>query len=129
MNEPPSKVDELARAVIGAAMEVHTVLGAGFLETVYEQALAIELELRKIPFERQHPISLRYKELPVGEARLDMLVGGELVVELKAVEQLHSIHHAQVLNYLKATQLQLGLLLNFNVEHMRDGGIKRIILT
>ena len=109
-------------------MEVHTVLGAGFLEAVYEQALAIELELRGIPFQRQCPIALTYKGLAVGEARLDFLVGDVLIVELKAVENIHPIHHAQVLNYLKATGHQLGLLMNFNVEHMRDG-IKRIILT
>jgi GxxExxY protein len=126
--EPSQSIDELARAVIGAAMEVHTVLGAGFLEAVYEQALAIELELRGIPFQRQFPIALTYKGQAVGEARLDFLVGGVLVVELKAVESIHPIHHAQVLNYLKATGHQLGLLMNFNVEHMRDG-IKRIILT
>ena len=128
MIEPSQSIDELARAVIGAAMEVHTVLGAGFLEAVYEQALAIELELRGIPFQRQFPIALTYKGQAVGEARLDFLVGGVLVVELKAVESIHPIHHAQVLNYLKATGHQLGLLMNFNVEHMRDG-IKRIILT
>ena len=109
-------------------MEVHTVLGAGFLEAVYEQALAIELELRGIPFQRQFPIALSYKGVAVGEARLDFLVGDVLIVELKAVENIHPIHHAQVLNYLKATGHQLGLLMNFNVEHMRDG-IKRIILT
>ena len=128
MIEPSQSIDELARAVIGAAMEVHTVLGAGFLEAVYEQALAIELELRGIPFQQQFPIALAYKGLAVGEARLDFLVGGVLIVELKAVENIHPIHHAQVLNYLKATGHQLGLLMNFNVEHMRDG-IKRIILT
>ncbi len=128
MIEPSAKVDDLARAVIGAAVEVHTLLGAGSLESVYEQALAIELALRGIPFQQQFPIALSYKSQLVGEARLDFLVGGELVVELKAVESIHPIHQAQVLNYLKATKLSLGLLLNFNVELMRDG-IKRVVLT
>jgi GxxExxY protein len=126
--EPSQSIDGLARAVIGAAMEVHTVLGAGFLEAVYEQALAIELEQRGIPFQRQFPIALTYKGIAIGEARLDFLIGGALIVELKAVEAIHPIHHAQVLNYLKATGHQLGLLMNFNVEHMRDG-VKSIILT
>lgn len=128
MREPDDDVDQLAREVIAAAMEVHTILGAGFLESVYEQALTVELHLRGIPCERQWPIALKYKGHPVGEARLDFLVGGKLVVELKAVEAIHAIHYAQVLNYLKATGFQLGLLLNFNVEHLRDG-IKRIVLT
>ncbi|MCA9234069.1 MAG: GxxExxY protein [Planctomycetales bacterium] len=126
--EPSERVDELARAVIGAAIEVHKVLGAGFLESVYEEALCVELALRGIPFERQKPIALTYKDQKVGEARLDLLVGGELVVELKAVERIHPIHQAQVINYLRATGFQLGLLLNFNVEQMRQG-IDRIILS
>jgi len=128
MNEPCPEVDELARDVIGAAMEVHTILGAGFLETTYEQALAVEFALRGIEFQQQLPIALSYKGRPVGESRLDFLVGGRLVVELKAVEMLHPVHQAQVLNYLKATGHHLGLLINFNVEHLRDG-IKRIVLT
>ena len=128
MTEPDPAVDALAKAAIGAAIEVHSVLGAGFLESVYEQALAIELGLRGIPFQRQHPIALTYKNELVGEARLDLLIGGKLILELKAVDAIHPIHHAQVLNYLKATGLQLGLLMTFNVEQMKDG-IKRIVLT
>jgi GxxExxY protein len=128
MIEPGANVDELAREVIGAAIEVHMNLGAGFLESVYEQALAIGFGLRGIPFQRQHPIALVYKDQLVGEAKMDFLVGNELIVELKATESFHPIHHAQVINYLKATKLNLGLLLNFNVEVMRNG-IKRIVLT
>jgi GxxExxY protein len=128
MTEPGHESDELARAVIGAAMEVHTILGAGFLESTYEQALAIELGLREIPFQRQWPIALQYKGQLVGEARLDFLVGDRLIVELKAVDHLHPIHQAQVINYLKATGFQLALLINFNVEALRDG-IKRVVLT
>ncbi len=128
MNEPDAEVDDLAHAVIGAAIEVHTILGAGFLESTYEQALAVELTLRGMPFRRQHPIALKYKGQPVGEARLDFHVGNRLVVELKAVESIHPIHQAQVLNYLKVTGLELGLLINFNVEVLRHG-ITRIVLT
>jgi GxxExxY protein len=128
MNEPSSDLDARAHAVIGAAIEVHSVLGAGFLESTYEQALAIELALRRIPFQRQWPISLSYKGHAVGEARLDFLVDDRLIVELKAVDMVHPIHHAQVINYLKATRLQLGLFINFNVEALRDG-LKRVVLT
>jgi GxxExxY protein len=128
MAEPGPEIDALAQAVIGAAIEVHSVLGAGFLESTYEQALAIELGMRRIPFQRQWPISLSYKGQAVGEARLDFLVDDRLIVELKAVDMVHPIHHAQVINYLKATRLQLGLLINFNVEALRDG-VKRVVLT
>lgn len=129
MKEPSSEVDELAHQVIGAAIEVHRLLGAGFLESVYEQALAIEFLERGISFVRQAPIALEYKGQNVGEARLDFLVGGILVVELKAVEAIHPIHQAQVINYLKATGHTLGLLINFNVLKLKDGGIKRIVST
>lgn len=87
------------------------------------------MSLRGIPFERQAPASLEYKGASVGEARLDFLVGGSLVVELKAVEAIHPIHHAQAINYLKATSFRLGLLINFNVTTLKDGGIKRIVLS
>ncbi len=128
MNEPSAKVDQLASQVIGAALEVHRVLGAGFLESVYEQALAIELAERNIAFERQKPVELKYKGQIVGDARLDFLVGQCLVVELKAVDAIHPVHQAQVINYLKATNFQLGLLINFNVTQLKSG-IKRIVLT
>jgi GxxExxY protein len=81
-----------------------------------------------IPFQRQAPVELQYKGHPLGEARLDFLVGESVIVELKAVDSLHAIHHAQVLNYLKATRLDLGLLINFNVALLRYG-IKRIVLS
>lgn len=128
MNEPSEKVDALAKAVLDAVLEVHRALRAGCLESVYEKALAIELELRGISFEQQAPITLTYKGRIVGDARLDFLVGGLLVVEFKAVDQLHPIHHAQVMNYLKATGLELGMLINFNVPLLKDG-VKRIVLT
>lgn len=128
MREPDAGVDRLATAVWAASLEVHRTLGAGFLESAYENALEIEFLERAIPFERQKKIDLRYKDQAIGEARLDFLVGGSLVVELKAVEALHPIHHAQVLNYLRATSLELGLLINFNTTLLKDG-FKRIVLT
>ncbi len=128
MIEPNANLDKLANQVIGAAIEVHRILGAGFLESVYEQALAIELTERGIAFERQKPVKLRYKNHVVGDAKLDLLIDQQLIVELKAVDALHPIHHAQVINYLKATGFQLGLLMNFNVVQLKSG-IKRIVLT
>lgn len=124
--EPTTQEDELARAVIGAAIEVHRTLGPGYLEAIYEEALAIELTARQIPFERQARIHLQYKGQQLGESRLDFLIGGLLIVELKAVESHHPLFEAQVLSYLKATNLRLGLLLNFNVPVMKNG-IKRIV--
>ena len=128
MEEPRSRVDELARQVIGAAIEVHRILGPGFLESVYQEALAIEFTLRNIPFERQKPMILQFKGNTVGDSRLDFLVGGELVVELKAVQTIHPVFPAKVIHYLKMSGLQLGLIINFHVVLLRDG-IKRIVLS
>lgn len=126
--EPKIEVDMWAQRVIGAAIEVHRHLGPGYLESIYEEALAIEFRLRGIPFERQKPVDVLYKGQAVGEGRLDFLVAGQLVVELKTVDAFAPIHHAQVLSYLKATGLELGLLLNFKVPVMRNG-IKRVVWT
>lgn len=127
-HEPAVEVDELARRVIGAAIEVHRTLGPGYLESVYEEALGVELRLRGIPFARQHPVRVAYKDHTVGEGRLDFLVGQALVVEVKAVESLSQVHKAQVLSYLKATGRHLGLLINFNVSLLRDG-VQRVVLS
>ena len=110
--------------MIGAAIEVHRHLGPGFLETVYEQAMMVELAIRGLTVRRQVPIVLAYNALP--SAQLDLLVEDELVVELKAVERLSPIHTAQILSYLKAGAFQLGLLINFNVPTLRQG-IRRVI--
>jgi GxxExxY protein len=93
---------------------------------MYEEALAIELELRGVPFERQKQIGVNYKGREVGQGRIDILVDGQLLVELKTVEALAPIHKAQVISYLKATDLHLGLLINFNVPVLRTG-IQRIV--
>ena len=124
--EPSKELDELVNSVIGAAIEVHRHLGPGYLESVYEEALGVELAERHIPCRRQHPISVTYKGKSVGEGKLDLLVADKLVVELKAVEALLPVHKAQVISYLKATKLHLGVLINFNVTVLRDG-IQRII--
>lgn len=128
MLEPPREFDAVTSAVIGAALEVHRILGPGFLESVYEEALAIELELRGIPFDRQRIISVSYKGQPIGEGRTDFIIEDSLIVELKAAERVLPIHQAQVLSYLKATGCRLGLLINFHERLLRDG-LKRVVLT
>lgn len=126
--EPSEEADELARRVIGAAIAVHRALGPGYTENVYEEALCIEIDDMKIPFERQFKIAVEYKGRKIGEGRLDILVAKILPVELKAVESLAAIHQAQLISYLKMTHLQLGLLINFNVQVLKNG-IKRVIYT
>ena len=113
---------ELTREIIGAAMEVHRVLGAGFIESVYEESLAIEFDLRKIPYERQRPIDVIYKGRIAKQFVCDFIVYDKIIVELKAIRTITDIEKAQVLNYLKGTGLNLGLLLNFgasSLEHKR----------
>jgi GxxExxY protein len=118
------KINKLTEKVIGAAIEVHRELGPGYLEAIYEEALAIEMEARGIPFSRQHIIHVSYKNCLIGESRLDFQ---RLIVELKAVESLIPLYTAQVISYLKATKLHLGLLINFNVT-LLTRGLKRIAL-
>jgi GxxExxY protein len=126
--EPSEALTRLAGDVIGAAIEVHRVLGPGYLEKTYEAALAIEFDLRGISYSRQHAIALKYKGCEIGEGILDFLVGHELVVELKTVDTLVEIHKAQVISYLKATGHTLGLLINFHVPVLKDG-IQRVVRT
>ena len=104
---------DLSSAVIQAAIEVHKQLGPGFLESIYEEALCAELAGRGIPFERQKSVQIMYKGQPTGEHRLDLLVGQQLVVELKAIAALEPVHFSIVRSYMKATHVESGLLLNF----------------
>ncbi len=126
--EPSEKCDALAKAIISAAIEVHRHLGPGYLESVYEEALAIECELRGSPIERQKPVAVMYKGRHVGRARLDIVVDRLIIVDLKTVESLAPIHTAEMISYLKVTGLQLAILLNFNTAVLKDG-IKRVALT
>jgi GxxExxY protein len=125
--EPDEELDRHASAVLDAAIEVHRVLGPGFLESVYERALCVELGLRNLQYRRQVPVGVREKGQHVGESCLDLLVG-ECLVELKAIEELAPIHWVQVRSYLKATRCSLGLLINFNVPVLLRG-VRRAILT
>jgi len=126
--EPEEKLDQLARDVIGAAIEVHRILGPGFLESIYEEALCVELKLRGVPFQQQVSIPILYKGFAIGQDRLDLLGGGILIVEIKTVEKLAPIHKAKAISYLKATGHHLALLINFNTAILKDE-IKRIILS
>ncbi len=128
MREPDRTLDQLAHDVIGAAIDVHREIGPGFLESVYQNALCYELGLRNIAYVSQAPVSVIYKGYAVGEGRIDILVENRLIVELKAVEAYEAIQHAQVISYLKATRLSLGLLINFNMPILEDG-IRRIVLS
>ena len=108
-------------------MEVHSTLGPGLLESVYEEALAQELTIRGITYEKQKEIALKYKGKEIDKHRIDFLIEDEVIVELKAVETMAKIYEAQILTYLKAMDKRVGLLINFNVERLKDG-IKRRIL-
>lgn len=119
--------DELTEKIIGAAIEVHRILGPGLLESIYEEALTIEMGLRGIPHQRQVEVDVQYKGHVIKGQRLDILVAGQVVVELKSVAQLPEFAMAQVLSYLKATGLKRGLLFNFGASRLVEG-IKRISL-
>ena len=113
---------ELTYQIIGAAMEVHRALGPGFLESVYQVALAHELTLRKVPFEREVHLPVSYKGTVVGDFIADFWVDNKVILELKAVSSLHPKHEAQAIHYLAATGCQIALLLNFgtlSLEHKR----------
>jgi len=119
--------DELSHRILGAALEVHRTLGPGLLESAYEECLAYELGLRGLPFERQRPLPLRYKEIRLDCGyRLDFLVEGLVVLELKSVDQIIPIHEAQLLTYLRLSHIWLGLLLNFNTRLFKEG-IRRLV--
>jgi len=118
-------INDITYAINGAVFEVNRVLGPGFLEKVYEKALMIELKKRGLMAESQVPIKVFYKEDVVGEYFTDILVEKKVIVEIKTVEKLDKIHEAQLLNYLKATGIQVGLLVNF--KHTK-AIIKRMVL-
>jgi len=120
--------DDLTRDIIGAAIEVHKLLGPGLLESAYEECLAREFVLRGIRFERQKPAPVVYKDVKLECGyRMDFLVDGRVVVELKAVEALAPVHEAIVLTYLRLSGCRVGLLINFNVRLLTEG-IRRFIL-
>jgi GxxExxY protein len=121
------ETDDLTRKIIGCAIEVHRQLGPGLLESIYESALAVELEFGKIHFARQVGVPIAYRGKTIGEHRVDLIVEKSVVVELKSVERVDPVFEAQVLTYLRLTNLRVGLLINFNSRLLHQG-IKRLVL-
>ncbi|HEY9160278.1 MAG TPA: GxxExxY protein [Desulfomonilia bacterium] len=122
------KFDKLSNKVIGCAIEVHKNLGPGLLETTYEQCLAYELQINGIEFKLQYPFPVVYKDIKLDCGyRADILIEHELILEIKSVERLIGIHEAQLLTYMKLSNISKGLLINFNVRVLREG-IKRYVL-
>lgn len=125
--EGKEKADEWSGKLIGAAIEVHRHLGPGLLEGAYEECLCRELDLRGIPYLRQHPIDIEYKGITVKDAyRLDVFIADLVIVELKSVSKIEPIHEAQLLTYLRLTNRWLGLVLNFNTAVLKDGIKRRV---
>ncbi len=119
---------EITEKVIGAAIEVHKHLGPGLLESTYESCLCHELQIRGLSFQRQVALPMDYKGLHVEAAfRLDLMVEGKVIVELKSQEGILPIHEAQLMTYMKLTGTRVGLLLNFNVPTMKDGIVRRVL--
>ncbi len=119
--------NEISEIIIGAAIEVHRILGPGLLESVYEEALCHELHLREIKFIRQQHVTIHYKVVKLGtDLRLDLLVEDKVIVDLKAKEKLSLIDKPQLLTYLKLSNKRLGLIINFHVEVLKDG-ISRVV--
>ena len=126
--EESEELDPLTGAVIGAAIEVHRILGPGLLESVYQKAMGRELELRGTPFEPQAKVPIEYKGAEIGEdLKMDVVVDGRVVLELKSVERLDPIHEAQLLTYLRLSRIHVGLLINFNVRVLKDGIRRRVL--
>ena len=119
---------EITERIIACAIAVHRALGPGFLEMIYERAMAHEMRKRGLAFEEQKPVQVRYDGVAVGEHRADFLVEGKVIVELKSAEALVPKHTAQVISTLKAFGVGVGLLINFNEAKVTDG-VRRVVLT
>ncbi|HYU80937.1 MAG TPA: GxxExxY protein [Vicinamibacterales bacterium] len=123
----PLSTEALVTRIIGCAIEVHRRVGPGFLEAIYEDALAIELEWCGMRFDRQREIIITYRDRPLRPHRVDLVIEDQVIVEVKAVEALHSLHRAQLISYLRATRLRVGLLINFNAK-MIKGNFQRVVV-
>ena len=121
------EVEALITRTIGCAICVHRGLGPGYTEAVYHDAMAVELAAAQLPFDREFNVIVYYRGQPLRKHRLDLVVGGAIVVELKAVERLQRIHQMQLLSYMKAAQLKAGLLMNFHAEYLKSE-LRRLVL-
>jgi GxxExxY protein len=119
----PEETEELGRRVIGCAIAVHRILGPGFKERIYQRAYCLELEAQGLTYECEKKIIVRYKDWEIPGHRLDLLVGGQLIVEVKSALRVEHIYKRQVVSYLRATNLRLGFIFNFNVNVLKDEGI------
>ena len=129
MISSPAHINQVTEIVIGSAIEVHKTLGAGLLESVYRECMIVEMTRAQVCFEHERHVALTYKGIPINSSlRLDLIVEGLVVVELKAIECFHPIHLSQVITYLKLTDCPAGLLLNFNVSSMRYGVTRLLII-
>lgn len=123
----PTDVELVATEVIGAAIEVHRHLGPGFVEKIYQEALCLELDARRVRFERERAVAVVYRGVSIPGQRIDLIVAGKVLVELKATSRTEPAWEARIISYLKTTGLRLGLLLNFNGRTMKEG-VKRVVL-
>jgi len=122
-----AETERVITSTIGCALAVHRTLGPGFLESIYKRAMHIELTRQGLAFAAEQPLIVTYRDVPIRGQRVDLIVAGVLLVELKAVRRLDDIHTAQVISYLRTTGLRAGLLINFHVGLLKDG-LKRIVL-
>lgn len=122
----PSEVEKVARICVDCGIHVHRELGPGFKEVIYQRAYCLELDARGVPFECEKPILVRYKTWQIPGQRVDLVVAGAVLIEIKAVPRLRPIHTHQVLSYLKTLDLRVGLIMNFNQRLLRDG-LQRIV--
>jgi len=119
--------EELTNQIISCAIEVHRILGPGLLESSYEECLCHEMSLKKLPFEKQKPLSISYKGLKLSCGyRMDIVVAEKVILEIKAIEVVTEIHKAQLLTYLKPSNLRVGLLLNFSVQLLKNGLVRLV---
>ena len=123
----PDDLEELVQRTIGACIAVHEQLGPGLLEGIYVRAVAAELSSRAIRFERERSFPVYYRDAIIGHHRIDLLIDGQVVIEVKTVERFLPVHVAQVIGYLRVSRTRIGLLMNFNAEFLRSG-IRRVIL-
>ena len=123
----PADVEQLMHDTIGCCIEVHRTLGPGLLEKIYSRAICVELTAAGIAFEREKRYPVRYRGQLLCEQYLDFVVGNQIVLEIKSVDQLAPVYHAQILNYMRVAHLRAGLLMNFNVVVLPDGMIRKVL--
>ena len=123
----PADLEQLAEAAIGICLTVHRELGAGMSESVYSRACRIELEGSEIPYEAEKPVPIRYRGRLISTQRIDLVLNDKPIIEVKSVDRIHPVHVAQAVGYLRATGLQVALVVNFNVPVLKQG-IRRVVL-